>query len=167
MAMGKKFEKAKDTASRLQGLSIMGFGVSFKAKPTDRETLSRLFIFLEDRRVFKFRARPHAAFGGMASSLHKIREELTEAMRDVGESSPAFPVFKAMRADCRSLLRYLQPASEGGSDPEEDDPKASLEEVRDEILKFQKSFGPCVGLLADKYTLTIDEHLKEIVPLRT
>jgi len=93
----------KKIASRITGISIPIFGVSWNPPESEREVVRETFIFLEDRRAL-YNDFAHEIDHEVADSVLAIRAELTAALKRMPEDSKAVSSFKAMRAACREYL---------------------------------------------------------------
>ena len=101
--------EAKTLGSRLSGLSIMGFGASWKAPEPERDVVRSVINVLEDKRAlyvdYDLEIREQ-----VNQSLVEIRKILTDGINRVSDSSPAAEAFRLMRAACRDFL--TQPHSD-------------------------------------------------------
>jgi hypothetical protein len=91
----------KDLASRITGVSIPVFGISWNPPETEREIVRQMFIILEDRR---------ALYNDYACQIeHEVAHsalEFTAALKRLPETSEATSSFKAMRAGCPGYLDH-------------------------------------------------------------
>jgi uncharacterized protein DUF6650 len=105
--------KFSEIASRLTGISISVFGVSWQPSKPERIIVRSLFIFLEDRRAlytpFAFEMEHQ-----VTESVLQIRETLTQVIQQLPEKSEAISYLKAMRAACREYLDSSNDPSETG-----------------------------------------------------
>src|SRR5580704_5845994 len=95
--------QSQSLASRIAGLSALGFGISWKAPEPERVVVRDVITALEDKRALYSQAvweEPHH----VVQSLFKIRDELTSGLKRVGDNSPAKDAFRIMRAACRDFL---------------------------------------------------------------
>ncbi len=93
----------KEIASRITGISIPVFGVSWNPPEAERKIVRETFIFLEDRRDL-YNDFAHELDHEVSQSVLEIRSELTAGLKRLLEGSEAVPCFKAMRAACREYL---------------------------------------------------------------
>ena len=95
--------KFSELASRLTGISIPVFGVSWQPPAPERKIVRNLLIFLEDRRAlytpFAFEMEHQ-----VTASVFEIRTVLKDAIQNLPESSEAIPRIRAMRVACREYL---------------------------------------------------------------
>ncbi len=105
--------KFSEIASRITGISIPIFGISWNPPESERKIIRSLLIFLEDRRVlynpFAFEMEHQVTY-----SILQIRETLTKTIQHLSERSGAVPVLKAMQAACREYLDSSNDPSEFG-----------------------------------------------------
>jgi len=93
----------KDLASRITGISIPVFGVSWNPPGSEREVVRNLLVFLEDRRAL-YNDYAHEIEDQVATSVLDIRKHLTTAIQELDDKSNAVPRLRAMRAACREYL---------------------------------------------------------------
>jgi hypothetical protein len=106
----------KEIASRITGISIPVFGVSWNPPQSERQIVREAFVFLEDRRAL-YNDYAHEIDHEVAESVLAIRSELTEALKRLSEDSEAVAPFKAMRAACREYLDTARGSSQGWGGP--------------------------------------------------
>lgn len=99
--------KSRSTGKRLTGtsMSAFGFGAGFSTAPaaTDRDIVQALVTFLEDKRAL-FNPEYLEIEDQVGHSVLNIRAQLTEALQQIDQASPAVQPLRDMRAACR---RYL------------------------------------------------------------
>lgn len=153
-----------ETARRITGISApFGLGGIQWADPgpSEREQLRRFIVFLEDRRVLY-----NPAFLEVRSqvdqSIHEIRKECTEALRQLGEKAFAVVPLRAIREACRRFhddsnleFRHLDPW------PRRGDTDAGFFIA---LGGFRATVGQHVALLAAHYDLDIEGDLAEVLP---
>jgi hypothetical protein len=93
----------KEIASRITGISLPVFGLSWSPPPSEREIVRETFIFLEDRRAL-YNDYAHEIDHEVAESVIAIRSEPTAALKRLPEKSEAAPCLRSMRAACREYL---------------------------------------------------------------
>lgn len=142
----------KEIASRITGISIPVFGVSWTPPESEREIVRETFIFLEDRRAL-YNDYAHELDHEVSASVLAIRSELTDALRRLPENSEAVPCFKAMRAACREYLDNARPRGFGG-------PFSFMRELG----TFCAMIGVQVAYLAVKYGIDVDGELVRVIP---
>jgi hypothetical protein len=142
----------KEIASRITGVSIPLFGISWNPPESDREIVRETFIFLEDRRAL-YNDYAHELDHEVAKSVLAIRSELTTALKRLSQNSEAAPCFSSMRAACREYLDSARPRSHGG-------PFSFMVELG----KLRAMIGIQVAYLAVKYGINVDGDLAHIIP---
>jgi hypothetical protein len=150
--MGKSIIAFKDIASRLTGVSIPVFGVSWSPPESERKIVRETLIFLEDRRAL-YNDFAHELDHEVAESVVAIRAELTTALKRLPEKSKAVPCFKSMRAACREYLDSARPRLHGG-------PFSFMTELG----KLRAMIGVQVAYLAVKYGIDVDGELVRVIP---
>ena len=143
----------KDIASRITGISIPVFGVSWIPPENEREIVRQTFIFLEDRRAL-YNDFAHELNREVLESVLAIRTELTDAIKRLPERSEAVPCLKAMRAACRDYLDNARPAGAFGG------PFSFMAELG----RLRAMFGVQVAYLAVKYGIDLERELARVVP---
>jgi hypothetical protein len=143
----------KDLASRITGVSIPVFGVSWNPPETEREIVRETFIVLEDRRAL-YNDYACEIEHEVAHSVLDIRRELTAALKRLPETSEATASFKAMRAACRDYLDHAR--RPGGMEPF---PFLS------NLGQLRAMIGVHVAYLAVKYGIDLDGELVRVIPV--
>jgi hypothetical protein len=95
--------RSQSLASRLAGVSVLGFGASWKAPEPERVVVRDVITALDDKRALYSQAVWEEP-SHVVQSLFKIRDELTNGLKRVGDNSPAKDAFRIMRAACRDFL---------------------------------------------------------------
>ncbi len=142
----------KELASRLTGVSVPIFGVSWNPPEPERKVVRDVLVFLEDRRAL-YNDFAHEIEQEVAQSVLQIRSELTAAIRRLSEEAEAASSFRAMRAACREYL-----TSTGHRHPRFFGSMAELGRLR-------AIFGMHVAYLAVKYGIDIEGDLATTIPL--
>ena len=142
----------KEIASRITGISIPIFGVSWNPPESERKIVRETFIFLEDRRAL-YNDFAHELDHEVSQSVLAIRSELTAALKRLPEGSEAAPCLKAMRAACREDLDNARPRGSSG-------PFAFMTELG----KLRAMIGVQVAYLAVKYGVDVDGELVRVIP---
>jgi hypothetical protein len=96
--------QSQSLASRLAGVSMLGFGVSWKAPEPERVVVRDIITALEDKRALYSQAVWEEP-SHVVQSLFKIRDELTNGLKRVGDNSPAKDAFRIMRRHAETFLR--------------------------------------------------------------
>jgi hypothetical protein len=169
--------ESQSLASRLSGLSILGFGASWKAPESEREVVRSVLTALEDKRVlyedYDFEIRTH-----VHQSLINIRAVLTDGIARTSDKSPAAQAFRIMRAACREFLS--QPHSDplfgrtvrrmvipppGDPSPIVEKPFINNEDNFFAALgKLRGIFGQQIADIAYLYRIDLEEQLASILP---
>lgn len=150
--MRKRTIAFRDIASRITGISVPVFGVSWNPPESERKIVRETFIFLEDRRAL-YNDFAHELDHEVSESVLAIRSELTASLRRLPEGSEAAPCFRAMRAACREYLDNARPRGLGG-------PFSFMSELG----KLRAMIGVQVAYLAVKYGIDLDGELVSVIP---
>jgi hypothetical protein len=141
----------KDIAARITGVSIPIFGISWNPPESEREVIREIFVFLEDRRVL-YSPYFDEIESEVNESLLRIRDELTQALRRLSETSEAAHGLRAMRSACRTYLEMTTPFRHG--------PFAYPGELRN----LRARFGFQLAHLAIQYGIDVEDDLAAILP---
>lgn len=95
--------RSQSLASRLTGLSALGFGANWVAPEPERIVVRDVITALEDRRALYSQAVWEEP-DHVIQSILKIRDELTSGLKWTGDHSPAKDAFRILRAACRDFL---------------------------------------------------------------
>jgi len=151
--------KWQSLANRITGISAFGFGMSWKAPGSDREIVRKVITYLEDRRVL-FQDYNLGIALQVSGSLADVRKELTSALVEVAEGSPAAGAFRIMRAACRDFKSVPE--------PDFSRPGANRSELEDAYIaalaKLRTTFGQQLTVLAYLYQIDIEKGLASILP---
>jgi len=146
--------KFSEIASRITGITIPIFGVSWQAPKPERAIVRSVLLFLEDRRAlynpFAFELEHE-----VAQSVIEIRAHLTEALQRLPESSKTIPSIRAMRSACRE---YLDSSRKG------DDFGWHHNGFLIQLGRLRTLFGYHIAQLAVMYGLDIEGELAKILP---
>jgi hypothetical protein len=142
----------KELASRLTGVSLPVFGVSWNPSEPERKVVRDMLVFLEDRRAL-YNAYAHEIEDQVAQSVLQIRSELTNVLRRLPENAEAAPAIRAMRAACRE---YLTTAGHGSP---------RFFGAMAELGRLRAIFGVHIAYLAVKYGIDIEGELASTIPL--
>jgi hypothetical protein len=164
MSLKKAKLKSKSLLSRITGVSlpVVGGGLSFKPVEADRTIVRELLTFLEDRRALYVGAIWEQPNHVVQSVLH-MRTELTNALKRLGEGSPAEGACRVMRAACRDFLDKV------GSKEFREMERHFVEGWQGETFliglgALRATFGQQIALLAHLYDVDLEEHLASILP---
>lgn len=164
MSLKKTKLKSKALLSRLTGVSlpIVGGGLSFKPVESDRTIVRELLTFLEDKRAL-FVAAIWEQLNHVVQSVQQMRSELTNALKQLAEGSPAVGACRSMRSACRDFLDQT-----GAMELREMD-RHFVEGWQGEqfliaLGTLRARFGQQIALLAHLYEVDLEEHLSSILP---
>ena len=151
-------------ASRLTGVSAFGFGANWRAPEHDAETVRNLIHFLEDRRALYVDYCLEIP-EQVDRSLIKTREELTAALQQLPDGSPAADPIKMMRAAARKFLNRQYPrfVHLGGHDSGWRGPKVDPEFFA-ALGELRAIFGREIATLAYLYRVDVEAELASILP---
>lgn len=156
--------QSQSLASRLAGLSILGFGASWKAPEPERVVVRDVITALEDKRALYSQAVWEEP-GHVVQSLFNIRDELTTGLKRVGDNSPAKEAFRIMRASCRDFLTLTSAkAYEQKRGMMRGDHMWEQEQFFMELGKLRSIFGQQLAVLGYLYGVDIEESLASILP---
>ena len=142
----------KELVSRLTGVSLPVFGVSWNPPEPERKIVRETLVFLEDRRAL-YNDFAHEIEDQVAQSVLLIRTELTNVIRRFPEDAKAASSFRAMRAACREYL----------TDTSHRSPR--FFGAMAELGRLRAIFGVHIAYLAIEYGIDIEGDLASIVPL--
>ena len=144
--------KFSELASRITGISIPIFGVSWNPPESERKIIRSLLIFLEDRRALY---NPNSLEIGdhVVSSVIEIRENLTDSIQRLPEKSDAIRCLRAMRAACREYL-----------DKQNDKFGFPHHKYLIDLGRLRTVFGYYIAQLAIMYGIDIEGDLAQILP---
>ena len=153
--------ESKTLGSRLSGLSIFGFGASWKAPEPERDVVRSVINILEDKRALYVDYNLEVE-DQVNQSLIEIRRTLTDGINRVSEKSPAAEAFRIMRAACREFLTepHAHPVlgrRMGRHARDEDNFFAALGKLRG-------VFGQQLALIAYLYRIDLEGELGSILP---
>ena len=164
MSLKKAKLKSKTLLSRLTGVSlpVIGGGLSFKPIEADRTIVRELLTFLEDRRAL-FVAAIWEQPEHVVQSVQHMRTELTNALKRLGEESPAAAACRSMRGACRDFLTKV------GTRKLREMDRHFVEGWQGETFlialgTLRATFGQQIALLAHLYQVDLEEHLASILP---
>lgn len=142
------------------GVSIFGFGASWKAPELERDVVRGVITFLEDKRALYV---PHDVeiLDYVDQSLLQIREELTKNISKLKDKSPAIESLRIMRAACRTYL-----TTSGGENGRHHHRHhfGERDSAFIELGKLRAIFGQQVAVLGYLYGVDIEEGLASILP---
>ena len=143
--------KFKELVSRLTGVSIPVFGVSWNPPEPERKIIRDVLVFLEDRRAL-YNPFAHELEHEVADSILDIRKELTTAIQRLSADSNATPLLRAMRSACREYLNEIR------------EHRPPMFSFLSSLGKLRTLFGINIAYLAIEYGIDIEGELASIVP---
>lgn len=143
-----------EIASRITGISIPVFGISWQPPEAERIIVRSILVFLEDRRAlytpFAFEMEHQ-----VTASVLDIRTILTESIQHLPESSDAVPRIRAMRVACRE---YLDKSNN------RDNFDWRHEGFLAHLGRLRTIFGYHIAQLAVMYGIDVEGELTKILP---
>lgn len=156
--------QSQSLASRLAGVSMLGFGMSWKAPEPERVVVRDVITALEDKRALYSQAVWEEP-SHVVQSLFKIRDELTSGLKRVGDNSPAKDAFRIMRSSCRDFLTLTSAKTyEQNRGMMRGDRTWEQEQFFIELGKLRSVFGQQLAVLGYLYGVDIEESLATILP---
>jgi hypothetical protein len=170
--------ESQSLGSRLSGISILGFGASWKPPEPERDVVRSILTVLEDKRVL-YEDYNFENQGDVNQSLNNIRAVLTDGIDRVSDKSPAAQAFRIMRAACREFLKQPHSHPVLGKvvrrmivGPPGDGPQSIVEEpiISNEdnffaaLGKLRGIFGQQLADIAYLYRIDLEEQLASILP---
>jgi hypothetical protein len=157
--------RSKSLATRLAGVSLFGFGASWKAPEPERVVVRDMITELEDKRALYSQAvweEPNYVI----QSILSIREILTGGLKRVGDNSPAKDAFRIMRASCRDFLTLTSTRAihQRHGEMRREHGMWEHEEFFIELGKLRSVFGQQLALLGYLYGIDIEASLASILP---
>jgi hypothetical protein len=155
--------RSQSLASRIAGVSALGFGVSWKAPEPERVVVRDVITALEDKRALYSQAVWEEP-SHVVQSLFKIRDELTSGLKRVGDNSPAKDSFRMMRAACRDFLTLNSAKAQEHNHGMMHETGYQQEEFFIGLGKLRSTFGQQLAVLGYLYGVDIEESLATILP---
>jgi len=155
--------QSQSLASRLAGVSILGFGASWKAPEPERVVVRDVITALEDKRALYSQAVWEEP-SHVVQSLFKIRDELTSGLKRVGDNSPAKDSFRIMRAACREFLTLTSAKAHEQNRGIMRETGYQQEDFFVGLGKLRSIFGQQLAILGYLYGVDIEESLATILP---
>jgi hypothetical protein len=161
--MKQTWRRWEQIASRITGVSVPIFGVSWNPPIPDRTAAERAITYFESRGIlyedFQWEM-PDQCYAGAAA----LREELTEQMKELSREAPVFRQLDAMRDGCRVFREKLrQQGVERITD------HAMLQhhqkaEYLQALGALRDASGKQIMLLCVEYGIDIAPHLASTLP---
>ncbi len=155
--------RAQSLASRLAGVSMLGFGASWRAPEPERVAVRDVITALEDKRALYSQAVWEEP-SHVVQSLLKIRDELTNDLKRVGDNSPAKDSFRIMRAACRDFLTLNSAKAQEHNRGMMHETGYQQEEFFIGLGKLRAIFGQQLAVLGYLYGVDIKESLATMLP---
>lgn len=157
--------KFREALSRLTGISVPLFGVSWNAPEAERAVARRVLTFLEDRRVLYVPSEMEVPEHGVQSVL-RIREMLTSEIGLLSGDGQLLQSLRAMRAACRKFLDTVGPEDGPGVRHAFERGHYASWEFNQALGEMRGVFGIYIAILAATHGLDIEDGLAKIVPGR-
>jgi len=154
--------KFKDIVKRVNGFSILGVGVSWDSKNTDKDFAQEIIAFLEDRRVLYSPCEmemPHHCVKSVLEMRHFFTEHITR-VRD----EDLRRLLQDMRAACRKFMDTVGAREEIVPFGQEHGHWASWE-FNGAVGELRGVCGLCIAKIALKYKMDIENDLASILPV--
>ena len=143
--------KFKELASRLTGVSIPVFGISWNPPEPERKIVRDVLVFLEDRRAL-YNDFAHELEHEVMDSVLEIRKTLTSAIQRLPDDSHAVPLLRAMRAACREYLNETR------------EHRPPMFSFLTSLGKLRALFGVNIAYLGIEYGIDIEGDLAKTIP---
>ena len=156
-----------DLTHRLTGLSLFGFGVSRQPPPYEKGIVRRLLVFIEDRATILL-SNYHSGPRHIFNFVKALRDQITAAIVDLPDASPAIPPLRAMLSACREFL----PDADSSIDFQErlfrSSPECELRAKFDlRLANLRAAIGHELALLCSKYEIDLEGQILTILPPRS
>jgi len=144
--------------------------VSWTPHPSEREDLRKLIVFLEDRRAL-FDPYDVEAPVLVQQSVQEMRGEVTRALQNLDEDSPAAEQLRTMRDACQQYLTACAgfagyPGWRGPPRLYGDLGEEAAEDFVLALGELRGAFMACVGQIASTYDIKVHGKLGRLVPQR-
>jgi hypothetical protein len=153
----------KEILSRITGLSVPVFGVSWNPPEAERDRVRRILAFLEDRRVLynptELEIPQHCVM-----SVIEIREFLTSELGAVETSTPLSGYMRAMRSACRKFLDLGQARGPDVVRYSRTPGHWASWEFNAALGELRGVFGIHIAQMATQYGLDVEPDLAAILP---
>lgn len=163
--------KFKELASRITGFSIPVFGVSWNPTKSERNVIRELILFLEDRRAL-YNPYNTETWHWVSESILKIREELNNRLKEVGENSESAISLRIMRSACRNYLDKMELYEKFLDNWEiiEKQDKQVIEDIHQNVnpiaslSELRIIFGMHIAKLCSMYGIDLEGKIISILP---
>lgn len=143
----------QEVASRITGISVPVFGISWNPPTSEREIVRGLLVFLEDRRAL-YNDFAHEIEHQVVESVQAIRRECTTILQKLPENSTGASSVLAIRAGCREYLDSVGPTATH---------HARFDSMA-ELGRLRAIVGIHVAYLAVEYGIDIEGELARVIP---
>ncbi|HWB85759.1 MAG TPA: DUF6650 family protein [Bryobacteraceae bacterium] len=152
----------KEAVNRINGISIVSFGVQWAPRTMDTEVARRVLRFLEDRRVlyndYAWEEPEHCV-----RSVLEIRRFLTDEIAKQDDGADLLGPLRAMRAACRKFLDKTQ--HEGSRRLYSSSGAVEAFGFFAALGEFRGAVGSQVAFLSGCYEIDIEDELARILPV--
>lgn len=159
--------KFNDITSRLTGISIPVFGISWTPPASERDAAKRVVAFLEDRRVLynpsELEVPEHCV-----RSIVDIRRYLTEELQKIDGDVELAKQLRAMRAACRKFLDTVQAPNDYHNIVEHGFSRGHFASwvFLSALGELRGVFGLHLAQIAAAYGLDVEDDLALILPAK-
>ncbi|HYC61113.1 MAG TPA: DUF6650 family protein [Thermoanaerobaculia bacterium] len=157
--------KFNDITSRLTGISIPIFGISWTPPASERDAAKRVVTFLEDRRVLynpsELEVPEHCVM-----SIVDMRRHLTDDLQKIDADGELAKQLRAMRAACRKFLDTVQVPNEYYDIVEHGFTRGHFASwvFLSALGELRGVFGLHLAQIAAAYGLDVEDDLASILP---
>jgi hypothetical protein len=150
--------KFDEIVSRLTGISVPIFGISWNPPETERKIARRVIAFLENRRVL-YAPFDYEVPGHCIQSVIEMRHFLTTELQALDSDKEIAQSLRAMRAACRKFL---------DDDPWHGSPRGypSPRMLESALGELRGVFGIHIARLAAQNGLDVEDDLAVILPAK-
>jgi hypothetical protein len=159
--------KFNDITSRLTGISIPVFGISWTPPASERDAAKRVVTFLEDRRVLynpsELEMPEHCVM-----SVIDIRRHLTDELQKIDGDGELAKQLRAMRAACRKFLDTVHAPNEYYEIVEHGLSRGHFASwvFGSALGELRGVFGLHLAQIAAAYGLDVEDDLASILPAK-
>jgi hypothetical protein len=160
---GKKAGRVTaETARRITGISTPIGGIQWSDPgPSEREHVRHFLLGLEDRRAL-YNPMQLEVRGDVEHSLHRLRDDCTQALRKLDENSFAIAAIRAIREACRRFHDDAQ--LEFRLFYHGDGRFEGMAGFFTALGALRATVGYQIALLAAHYNLDVESELASILP---
>ena len=149
--------------SKINGidLPVIGGGIAWENKPSEKDVIGRLFIFLADKRALYNRWEDEMP-DYVVEAVLKIRERLTDDLQQIDPSSKLAPVVRDMQIACHEFLTITQSMKKDYDYSTWNNKEGKRFFI--ELGKLRHRFGIHIASLAVSLNVDVDERMEPILP---